>query len=93
MRPNQITEILGTSTVVAVENAVSEAFVAAQAHSDATEGLVAVRELLLTMLAASIITPKDNAAERAEACAQRLKMIVRDSINAAGTASPLRRLS
>jgi hypothetical protein len=93
MKPNRIVEILGSSTVSAVENVLSEAFVAAEAHADTNEGLAAVRELLLTMLAASIITPRDGAVVRADACAHRLKIIVQESIDAAGTASPLRRLS
>jgi hypothetical protein len=93
MKPNRIVEILGASTVSAVENVVSEAFAAAQTHPDTNEGLAAVRELLLTMLAASIITPRIDAIVRAEACAQRLRNIVQESIDTAGTTSALRRLS
>lgn len=84
MSPRQIEVILGHSAVEAVEAAVQQACEAADRRGGA-EGATAVQELLLSMLAAVIITPSSGAHERAERAGSRIREIVDASLRIAGS--------
>lgn len=79
MSPRQIELVLGHSAVEAVEAAVQQACEAADRHRG-TDGVTAVQELLLGMLAAVIITPGTGAQQRAEHAGSRIREIVDASI-------------
>lgn len=83
MSPNEIEAAVGKDALQAVEAAVSRAFAHAAAI-DGADGGLAVREMLLSLLAATIITPSIGASDRASRDADRLIEIVAASL----TASP-----
>jgi hypothetical protein len=82
MPPAKIEHILGQDTVAAVEAAVQQACEAAD-HHGGPQGAAAVRELLISMLAAVIITPAEGAPERAAEAAESLRNLVDTSIRIA----------
>jgi hypothetical protein len=82
MSPREIEVILGYSAIEAVESAVQQACEAADRRGGA-EGATAVQELLLSMLAAVIITPSSGAQERAERAGCRIREIVDASLRIA----------
>ena len=77
MTADEIAKSLGTQNCAAIEAAISKAFVAAQ---NDTEKLKALRELLVSLLAAIIITPPTGAVERAHIAADFLIALVEKSV-------------
>lgn len=62
----EIEKRLGAKTVEAIEKAVTRGLADAQSTSNSTDGIEAMRYLLLSLLAAATVTPIDNARERAK---------------------------
>lgn len=81
---DEIEAILGRHVVEAIEDAVRAGFAAAQANGNRETGASAVRELLISLLAAAVITPRDGAQQRADAAAGRLKDLVAASLSDGG---------
>lgn len=87
-----IEKLLGAKTVKAIEKAVAKGFDAAERSAQPAEGIEAVRYLLLSLLAASTITPFDNAGQRAEQLAADLVELVAIALQES-TDEPPQRLS
>jgi D-aminopeptidase len=88
MKIDQIEDILGQEAVELVENACTVAFKAAESCGDTSLGAEAVRELLLQMLAAAIITPNSEALERSKEAAAKLTFYVKTALAPSKGASP-----
>lgn len=78
----EIESLLGSSTVQAIEAAVSAGFSAAESSADFCQGIEAVRYLLLTILAATSIVPLEGAEQRAEQLANDLVALVNEALSA-----------
>jgi hypothetical protein len=76
----EIEEILGSAAVSAVEVAIAEACKAGEGRGDRERTPEAVRELLVAMLAALIITPTKGATSRANDTAARLLEIAAEAL-------------
>ena len=80
MRIEDIEDLLGLEAVELIEHACTVAFKAAEKSKDQPQALEAIRELLLQMLSAAIITPPDGAVERTSDAAQKLALYVNASL-------------
>lgn len=80
MTYEQICDVLGRDKVLAVESAFTEAFVAGRSRLDHEAGDEAARELLIALLAATILTPRATAVAKAEDAGRRLTAIVREAL-------------
>jgi hypothetical protein len=85
MRKEDIERILGFDRVHAIESAVRDAYIEAGLAASGDEPLAALRELLLQMLAASIVVPGDETHwhDHADRYAQRLVYVVGEAITLA----------
>ncbi len=79
---DDIETLLGAKTVKAIEKAVAKGFSAAEVSAHPTQSIEAMRCLLLTLLAASVITPIDNARQRAEQTGADLVALVKIALQA-----------
>ena len=80
MTLDDVARLLGKDSVEGVEDAVRAAIEAGE-HLDHATASRAVRELLLTMLSAVIITPLDGADKRVEHDVRRLEAIVEAALH------------
>lgn len=77
---DDVESVLGSEVVAKIEAAILEAFSTAERAHDGALARAAVIELLVSYLAAAIITPLDGAGERARDAATLLLAVVDTSI-------------